>query len=96
MLYKNLPESEFKKVFFFRRVFDFLAAIKFLFSSGGLKEMKSVLRAHKDFRRMKKNLKTEQHKYVLAGESRSKVVYSKSILREYYLSGRKIFSRLNF
>ena len=71
MLYKNLPESEFKKVFFFRRVFDFLAAIKFLFSSGGLKEMKSVLRAHKDFRRMKKNLKTEQHKYVLAGESRS-------------------------
>jgi GT2 family glycosyltransferase len=96
MLYKNLPENEFKKVFIFRLVFDFLAAIKFFLSTGGIPEMKAVLRAHKDFRDMKKSLKTVQIENGSVAENISKVVYPKSILREYYLSGRKLFSRLNF
>ncbi|MCX6273952.1 MAG: glycosyltransferase family 2 protein [Bacteroidetes bacterium] len=96
MLYKNLSENEFKKVFIFRQVFDFLAAFKFLLRSGGIPEMKAVLRAHKDFRDMKKSLKPVQFENRITGERFSKVVYAKSILREYYLSGKKLFSRLNF
>lgn len=96
MLYKNLPDNEFQKVFIFRQVFDFLAALKFLLSSGGVPEMKAVLMAHKDFRNMKKNRKTFQFKNGITRERTSKNVYSKSILRDYYLTGRKMFSRLNF
>ncbi len=96
MLYKNLPENEFKKVFIFRRVFDFLAAIKFLLSAGGLKEMKAVIRAHNDFNKMKKSLKTIHFENSMTGDKISSVVYSKSVLWDYYLAGRKLFSRLNF
>ena len=93
MLYKNLPSKEFEKVFSFRLLYDTLAAAKFVLSSGNLNETRAVIRAHNDFRKMKKEiLKTSEGNEA----DISKVIFQKSILNEYYLGGKKKFSRLNF
>jgi GT2 family glycosyltransferase len=93
MLYKNLPEKEFEKVFSFRYIFDFIAAIKFLVSSGNLHETRAVMRAHADFKKMK-----DEFSRVTGSNSSeiSEVIYPRSILNEYYLGGKKHFSQLNF
>jgi GT2 family glycosyltransferase len=93
MLYKNLPAKEFEKVFSFRLLYDTLAAAKFVISSGNLNETRAVIRAHNDFRKMKKDLQktTEGNEAEI-----SKVIFQKSILNEYYLNGKKLFSRLPF
>ena len=93
MLYKNLPQKEFEKVFSFRFLYDSLAALKFFASSGNLNETRSVTRAHRDFGKMKKDIvKTP------AGndDEISKVIFPKSILNEYYFGGNKTFTRLGF
>jgi GT2 family glycosyltransferase len=93
MLYKNLPEKEFEKVFSFRLFFDAVAAIKFFVSSGNLNETRGVIRAHRDFWKMKKELV----KTPVGNEDEiSKVIYSGSILNEYYIRGKKYFSQLDF
>ena len=93
MLYKNLPEKEFKQVFSYKLMFDTLAAIKFFASSGNLHESSAVSRAHGDFRKMKNEvLKSPDGNR----EEISKVIYQGSILKAYYLEGKKYFSELGF
>ncbi|CAN5574761.1 glycosyltransferase family 2 protein [soil metagenome] len=96
MLYKNLPLKEFNKVYRFRMSFDFIAALKFVAGTGKLADTKAVLRAHSDFRKMKNGLA----KFSLENESSTQkirgVVYPKSILKAFYMEGRKFFSGLDF
>jgi GT2 family glycosyltransferase len=93
MLYKNLPEKEFEKVFSFRLLFDTVAAIKFFASSGNLNETRAVIRAHRDFRKMKKEfMKTPGGNE----DEISKIIYQGSILNEYFVEGKRRFSQLGF
>jgi GT2 family glycosyltransferase len=93
MLYKNLPEKDFEKVITFKRFFDTLAAIKFFASNGNFHETNAVFRAHSDFRKMKKDVEKTPNGN---GVEISDVIYQGSIVRAYYLEGKKHFSQLGF
>jgi GT2 family glycosyltransferase len=96
MLYKNLPSSEFQRVFSSRLIFDFLAAAKFVTATGKLAETKAVWRAHRDFRKIKKELVQTSMKNEAAASQIREVIYPKSIVQDYYLRGKKHFSQLGF
>ena len=93
MLYKNLPEKEFSKVFLSRLIFDTAAAIKFFASNRNLHETRAVIRAHSDFGKIKNELSK------VSGRNNPeilKVIYPGSILKDYYLKGKRRFSELGF
>lgn len=52
MLYKNLPGSSRRRIIFIRKCIDGAAATVYLFK-GKLKYFRAVLRAHRDYRKMK-------------------------------------------
>jgi len=96
MLYKNLAPKEFKKVYRFRMTFDFLAAVKFFAGTGNLADTRAVWRAHSDFSKMKNDLARPSLENETAGKKIKEIIYPKSILKTYYLEGKKFFSRLDF
>ncbi len=96
MLHKNCSSSEFKKVFRVRIILDVIAAVKFLINGGGIQEMKSVWQAHHDFRKMKNSVKVEIETSELNKKQIEEVVFCKSIVIDFYLKGKKIFSELKF
>lgn len=83
LLHKNLPARRGKRVLFIRRLTDSLAFIKFLLT-GKLGDAKALLRAHRDFRRMRgkyANLPSSDYMSSLPGAHRS-------ILLDHYLFHR--------
>lgn len=94
MLYKNLPNRKFNKVYRIRIVLDYLAALQ-MFVSRKKRNAQSILQAHKEFKKIKvayevvreDNLKKQTQKKI-------STIYPKSILFEYYLKGKKKFSQL--
>ncbi len=94
MLYKNLNESDLKKVMFLRRTLDGIAALMFLFR-GRFKSFLSVWRAHIDYYKSLPELKvkrTETQK--CSTELYFAPVLNKSIVFEFYARGRKTFDSL--
>ena len=96
MLYKNLSEKEFQKVYSMRVAFDFLAAMKFFFDSGNLAETKAMYKAHEDFRKMKRIPSGPSHVSVENDDKIRRLIYPKSIVKGFYLGGKKTFSSLDF
>lgn len=93
LLYKNVPEKQFRKMFVYRKVFDSIAALKFLFSNGW-PDFLAVFRAHSDFQKGKKRY-TKMHLNLNGHDSQADTcVYQKSILWAYYLGSSKKFSDL--
>lgn len=96
MLYKNLPEDEFASVMRVRTCLDWIAALKF-FITGDFKNFKAVLKARKEFKKMRPNFdldrKTNLLKAVKGGKNIPQRIKS-SILMLYYLKGIKKFSNL--
>ena len=90
LLYKNLPKRKIPWVFFVRFILDNVAAIRFLFDSG-FGDFKAVYKAYFSFySSFGKNLRKRKGiKYRHVSE-----IYSKSIVLEYYLRGKKYFSDL--
>ena len=87
MLYKNLSSAEWKKVKGFRRCLDFAAMLLFLLK-GEWKNVKSVIRAYREFSGMKKL-------YANAGIRRKDgCVYPGSIIFGYYFKHIRTFSQL--
>lgn len=88
MLYKNLSPAEWKKVKGFRRCLDLVAMMLFLLK-GEWKNVKSVIRAYREFSRMKKL-------YVNAGRvwQKDECVYPGSIIFGYYFKRIRTFSQL--
>jgi len=94
LLYKNLPDKNFCRILFIRRLLDGLAAIYFLLK-GSFESVKSVWRAHIDYyknigelkekRKMVKNLETGNF---------SAPVLNKSIVFEFYARGNKTYRSL--
>jgi GT2 family glycosyltransferase len=91
MLHNNLPKGKFIWKYLIRVLLDLLASLVFLFQ-GNSKHSFAIIRAHRDFFR----LKSLQKRTALApdlskDESKVKV---KSILWEYYIKGKKTYFKI--
>jgi len=94
MLYKNLPDGELKGVMRVRRVLDYVAALKMLVADRSWADFKAVVKARRAFYRWRHNFDDDRREIGrtrTAGPS-ERVDYS--ILWQYYVKGRKTFSRL--
>lgn len=89
LLAKNLPKNKLFFTLFIRMIFDGIAAWKFLLS-GHPKDFWAVLKAHKAFYgRLRTTLNKRSGNYPeLSG------IYSRSIVFEYFLKGKKRFSEI--
>jgi len=94
LLYKNLPDKNFSRILFIRRLLDGLAAIWFLLN-GSFESVKSVWRAHIDYYKSIGELK-EKRKMVknLEKGNFSAPVLNKSIVFEFYARGNKTYRSL--
>ena len=90
MIYKNAGAQR-SSILLKRRFFDLIAAFKFLITNGK-DDAIAVLKAHKDFRRMRENYsdQTRQSPPV----ARPLTIYKRSLLLDYYLYKRKKFTEL--
>lgn len=92
MLYKNLPHSVRWSRIFIRKTLDLASAMVYLVS-GKLDSFKAVMKAHKDYSKMKHDLETSSF-----DREQNKIgFYKGSIVLRFFLSGKKlIFSKLKF
>lgn len=96
MLYKNLSENEFKRIYTQRKALDYLAALQFLIS-GKRPNASAILKAHREFRVIQKEYEKERDNNLQrTTNSPIKTIYQGSILYDFYLKKRKIFSDLKW
>lgn len=93
MLYKNLDKKKLSSVLWMRFLLDNIAAFKFLFSSQW-KDAEAVWKAYRYFLGNLSLLK-QKRRNIKSSSSSLSCIYSKSIVKEYYLNGKKHFSSLN-
>ena len=88
MLYKNLPDSSRGRTLLIRRLLDTVAWAKFI-ATGHFGDAKAILKAHNDFRIMRRAYKSFPSDDLLhTAPCRT------NILLQFFLRGRKTFSRL--
>jgi len=92
LLYKNLPLHQQFKVLTIRFILDILAAFSFLFQ-GKAGEFKAVFKAYKAFFENRHLIKAKRTTIL---NHNIKEVYPRSIVKAYYLKGRKKFTDLNW
>lgn len=90
LLYKNLPVSQGKRMLIVRRLYDTLAFFMFLLKFD-FANARAVLKAHGDFRRMKHRYDGVQPEDSLMGKFGC---FSKNIIVDYYIRGRKTYDSL--
>lgn len=96
MLYKNLSENKFKRIYTQRKALDYLAALQFLIS-GKKPNASAILKAHREFRVIQKEyVKERDNNLQRTTNSPIKTIYQGSILYDFYLKKRKIFSDLKW
>lgn len=94
MIYKNAPDCQLKKIMLFRKVFDNVAALKFL-ASGDYAAFKAVRKARRDFKAMRSGYdKARAENMTLAVTTRIPEVLKSSILYKYYLGFKHTYSSL--
>lgn len=94
MIYKNAPDCQLKKIMLFRKVFDNVAALKFL-ASGDYAAFKAVRKARRDFKAMCSGYdKARAENMKLAVTTRIPEVLKSSILYKYYLGFKHTYSSL--
>lgn len=94
MIYKNAPDCQLKKIMLFRKVFDNVAALKFL-ASGDYAAFKAVRKARRDFKAMRAGYdKARAENMKLAVTTRIPEVLKSSILYKYYLGFKHTYSSL--
>lgn len=94
MIYKNAPDCQLKKIMLFRKVFDNVAALKFL-ASGDYAAFKAVRKARRDFKAMRAGYdKARAENMKLAVTTRMPEVLESSILYKYYLEFKHTYSSL--
>ena len=87
MLHKNLPDATRGRRLFRRRLLDTLAWAKFM-ATLDFPNARAVLRAHRDFRRMRRAYTAHPSSDLLATPSRP------NILLKYYLQAKKRYSEI--
>lgn len=94
MIYKNASDCQLKKILLFRKVFDNVAALKFL-ASGDYAAFKAVRKARRDFKAMRAGYdKARAENMKLAVTTRIPEVLESSILYKYYLGFKHTYSSL--
>lgn len=94
MIYKNAPDCQLKKIMLFRKVFDNVAALRFL-ASGDYAAFKAVRKARRDFKAMRSGYdKARAENMKLAVTTRIPEVLKSSILYKYYLRFKHTYSSL--
>ncbi len=91
-LIKNLPESERQKILRIRFFLDMVAAIQFLLK-GQTKLATAVVKAYREINAEKSNL-ISQRELIQPSDSFSETIYPKSILFQFYIKRKKVFSEL--
>ena len=86
MLHKNLPCKEGKKTLFVRRLYDTLAFVRFALL-GQFSHARAILRAHNDFRQMRKRYTEFPNTDLLKTFPESR----RNITIDYFLKGKKRF-----
>ncbi len=90
MLHKNLPDGDRGRKLFFRRLLDTLAWAKFM-ATLDFKNANAILRAHRDFARMRRNYTTHPDVNLL----KTRPDCRRNILTDFYLHYRTRFSDLS-
>lgn len=95
LLYKNLPEKDLNKTIFIRYILDGIAGVKFLFADG-LKHMWAVVRAHRDFRKLKGEFKIKRQENIknMVVDYHPEI-YNGLLLNDYYLKGITTYNALH-
>jgi GT2 family glycosyltransferase len=94
MLYKNLPNPEYRKIMFIRFFLDYLSAVHFTLK-GHIPNMIAIVKARRDFSKMKKQYKhIRETNLALSQVKIPDTIFQKSIIWEYYFKGKKKFCRL--
>jgi GT2 family glycosyltransferase len=94
LLYKNLPEKQLKKTLVVRCLLDYMAALQFA-ASGKLQNAKSILKARRDYKQMRRNFiekRKENLKNTTSGAYSQ--LFPKSIVFQYYLRKKKYYTEL--
>lgn len=94
MLYKNLPERDLSRVLFVRGLLDYVAAAMFVVK-GEWGSAKAVVRARREFRKLKPEYKASREENLLKAVSMQVAERSRfSILWQYHARGRKTYDKL--
>lgn len=94
LLYKNLPQNKFIYIFLIRFFLDYLAAFQ-LYVTGKPKNALAVLKARRDFMRMRYSFQTKRKENIeKIVQAAIPEVSHKSIILNYYVFGKKTFSSL--
>jgi len=88
MMYKNLPDSTKEKRILLRKILDGLAGIKF-FIEGQPKHTAQIIRAHREFNKLKKKIKLQAKTPLLTEHSG---VLKHSLVWGYFLRNKKTWS----
>ena len=95
MIYKNIPEKQFKKIFRIRFFLDYLAALQF-FLKGYPSNANAVLKARRDFRRQKKNYASVRAENIaLSSPELPDVMSRKSLIIAFYLKKKRTFNEFD-
>lgn len=92
MLYKNTPVAEGRRLLFVRRLYDTLAFGMFV-ATLDFANARAVLKAHRDFRRMRRQYDGQQPA-ALSDEVRKFKCFKVNIIKAYYLQGIRHYSDL--
>lgn len=92
MLYKNLPAERLLPVFFTRIIFDFVAAVRFLFDSG-IHDSMAVLKAHFAFWRTF-SISRRKRNIIKHNQSIS-MMYKRNIIVQYFFRHKTKYSDLD-
>jgi GT2 family glycosyltransferase len=94
LLYKNLPQKNFRRKMLIRMILDGVAAVFFL-SKGQFRSVISVWNAHMGFYKRLKKLKVERVNVKTLGcNEPAELILNKCIVFEFYIRGRKTFQSL--
>ena len=94
MLYKNLPNNQLKYVMTMRLFFDYLAAFQ-LFISGKPKNALSAVKARADFYKIQSEFEEKRNENLLYSTKEIHTeIYQSSIVVDYYLKAKKLFSKI--
>ncbi len=89
MLHKNLPDSSRRRRLLRRRLLDTVAWARAV-ATFSLGDARAILRAHRDFRKMRTAYTSHPDKDLLDAHPESRI----NILTQYYLHGRRKFAEL--
>ncbi len=97
MLYKNLPENELRPVMRMRWFLDYLAAFETLLLKRNWGDFRAIFKARRAFQLWKHEF-DEDRRRIQASRTKEPIpqIFSRSILWQYYVKGRKYFKELAF